>query len=211
MARDLFAQSDVHILTADTRCELAQTYARMTAQYALEGKLPPLNLLRSIQPHRSSIRFSRWVPRIAVAALIAMLLVVLLVIEWRLDRRRIADCRQQIQSLSENVKSAEAIIEQTAYARQWFVRRPLYLDMLKELTRCFPEQGGIWLNSLAVDESLNQVITGKASGERAVLDVVDNLKSSPLFREVKILYIRQAGKNTREETFAIRFRCEQEK
>jgi Tfp pilus assembly protein PilN len=186
--------------------DILKEYARQMAEKAMAGEWPSLNFLASLQPHKKSIRFSRWMPRAITAAVIGILLIFLFALEWHMDRRKIADYKQQLESIGENVKQAQAIIDRTAYARQWFDRQPVYLKMLTELTRRFPEQGGIWLNSLAVDESLNQIITGKASGERAVLDVVDNLKSSPLFQDVKILYIRQAGKNSKEETFAISFR-----
>lgn len=191
---------------ASAPAEVTGVYAQIMAERCIAGNLPALNLLAAAQPHKRQLHTTGWIKRAAAAAAILIVAALLFAVEWQIDRRKIREYTEQIASISDGVKSAETMIAQTGYARQWFNHQPVYLKLLAELTNCFPERGVIWLNSLAVDESLNQVITGKASGEQAVLDVVDNLKASPLFRDIKILYIRQAGKNTREETFAISFR-----
>lgn len=209
--KELFGDADVRIMPAAASSELPAVYAHLLAERAIEGKLGKMNLLASMQPHKKSMGSSRWMPRAIIAAALVMVLVLLFALEWHLDNRKIEQYTQQLKAKDEEVKIAEQMIDRTAYARQWFVRQTMFLDMLMELTKRFPEQKGIWLNSLAVDQSLNQIITGKASGEQAILDAVDNLKSSPAFQNVKILYIRQAGQNTREETFAISFRYNQEK
>lgn len=205
--RRLFDRSSIKALPqAREPGDLLGLYGRMLAEKAIEGKLPPINFADGMQVHKKLLRNSRWMPRAITAACVLLLVILLFAVEWQIDRRRIADYQEQLGSIKENVAQAQAMVDQSAFARQWFNRQPLYLTILMELTSRFPETGGIWLNSLAIDESLNQVMTGKASGEQAVLDVVDNLKASPYFKEVKVLYIRQAGKNTREETFAISFR-----
>jgi len=191
---------------ASAAADVTGAYAQAIAQRAVEGRLPALDFAAAAMPHKRHIRADGWLKRAVAAAVLVLLAGLLLAFEWQIDRRKIADYQQQIDSVADSVKAAEQMIQQTGYARQWFRQQPVYLRLLSELTHAFPEQGTVWLNSLAADESLKQVITGKASGEQAVLDVVDNLKSNPLFQDIKILYIRQAGKNTREETFAISFR-----
>jgi Tfp pilus assembly protein PilN len=186
--------------------DLTGGYAQIIAEQCIAGNLPALNLLAAAHQRKRHMHASGWMKRAAAVAVLVVAAALFFAFEWQMDHRRIRNYQEQIASVSDIVKSAEIMIDQAGYARRWFNHQPVYLALLAELTRCFPERGSIWLNSLAVDESLNQVITGKASGEQAVLDVVDNLKSSPLFRDIKILYIRQAGKNTREETFAISFR-----
>jgi len=47
------------------------------------------------------------------------------------------------------------------------------------------------------------LVSGKASDERAVLEVLDRLKGSPGFSDVKPLYIREVGGGVREVSFAI--------
>lgn len=204
-AASVFHKCDIQTLSAASPSEVTGVYARRLAEKAVNGQLPQINLLTAMRPRRKLIWSSKGMSKAALAAAAALLIIGFFALDWHLDRAKINDYNQQLESIRDNVKSAQTMIDRTAYARQWFMRSPLYLDILAELTSRFPEQGGIWLNSLAVDESLNQIVTGKAVGEQAVLDVVDNLESSPRFQNIKILYIRQAGKNTREETFAISF------
>ncbi|MCE5184697.1 MAG: PilN domain-containing protein [Planctomycetaceae bacterium] len=205
--RQFFENAKVQTVpAASSPAQLLSVYAGALADRGLNGSLPAINFLNSIQPHRRSIRSSPWMPRAGWAAAVIGLIGILFALEWHFDRARIARYEQELAGIRPDVQQAETMIERTAYARQWFSAQPVHLEVLMELTNCFPAQGDIWLNSLAVDETFNQVITGKASGERAVLDIVDNLKSSPRFQDVKILYIRQAGKNSREEMFAISFR-----
>ena len=112
--------------------------------------------------------------------------------------------------MSKNVPAAKKMIDQVGYARQWFRHQPVHLENLRELTLAFPRSSDIWLTSLAVDPSLNQVIAGRATNEDAILDVVDKLKANPLFKDIKLLHIRKMGQNTDVMTFAINFNCRQE-
>ena len=100
------------------------------------------------------------------------------------------------------------MIDQVSHAKKWFNREPLHLEHLRELTMVFPRSSDIWLTSLAVDPSLNQVIAGRATSEDAILDVVDTLKANPLFKDIELLYIRKMGNKTTLMTFAINFNCQ---
>ena len=124
---------------------------------------------------------------------------------WYRDYSRAESLQAQLDRTSEEVKAARTLIEKAAFARQWFDVSPVYLEMLRELTLQFPQAGRIWLGSLAADESLNHVITGQAADEKLVLDVYDNLKNSPRFESVKLLYIRKGTKPTDYVSYAIGF------
>ncbi len=184
-------------------CELAGRLAGS----ALTSHPVQINLLNGHQQEARSIISRQWLQRIMLTAGVILLLLGVYFYSWYSDRSKISHYQQQLDDMNENVKAAREVIDQVAFARQWFQQEPVHLENLRQLTMLFPQDSNIWLTSLAVDESLNQVITGRAISEDAILDVVDSLKSNSLFRDIKLLYIRKMGKDTDVMIFAINFHC----
>ena len=188
---------------AGNLCDIASQLARRAVTADPTG----INFLNG-HPHAKSVIISKqWYSRIAMVAATVLILLGLYFYGWYADCREIAQYEENLQSMSENVKDAEQMIKRVGTARQWFARQPVHLDNLRELTLAFPRNSDIWLTSLAVDESLNQVIAGRAMNEDAILDVVDKLKANERFKDIKLLYIRKMGKGTDVMTFAINFHC----
>ena len=104
-----------------------------------------------------------------------------------------------------DLAEARDVVAKVTFARPWYDRRASYLDCMKELTLAFPEEGVIWTTSLATQEDMAVVFSGKAVSESAVLDVLDRLKANPRLSDVKPLYLRQAGRTGREIAFAMSF------
>jgi len=182
-------------------CQLAEELGR---KYIADEKFP-IDFLNSHINGKKESRIRKMLPRFLTASALLVLFLGYLTVDWHMDRKAIALYQEKLNSISDNVASAKEVIHRVSFARNWYERSPRFLDSLRELTLLFPEKGDIWLSSLAVDESFNQVITGKAVEERAVLDVLDNLEKSERFRNVKMLYIRQAAKNSSIVSFAFNF------
>lgn len=180
-------------------------YAVQLAGRMLSANVPSINFLDGHQQQKKRTVSRQRLTRIALFAAAAVLLVGIYLYGWYADRGAIVQYRQQLDSMKDNVLSAEQMIEQVTRVRPWFMDQPVHLEQLRELTLAFPQSSSIWLTSLAVDESLNQIITGRAVSEEAILDVVDTLKANPLFGDIKLLYIRKMGKETNVMTFAINF------
>lgn len=180
-------------------------YAARLAATMLSAKTPAVNFLNGHQQHKKMTMTRQRITRIALFAAAVVLLIGFYFYGWYSDRAAIVEYQQQLDSMKDNVAEAEQMIDQVGQARQWFLQQPVHLDRLRELTLAFPQSSDIWLTSLAVDDSLNQLITGRATSEAAILDVVDALKSNPLFENIKLLYIRKMGKETDIMTFAINF------
>jgi hypothetical protein len=147
--------------------------------------------------------FKKIAPKLSIAAIVLAVLIGLFFVKWHFDNRKIEVLRQQIKNISSEAEEAREIIKSVGYAKTWFDDDPRYLDILHELTVSFPEKEGVWLSTMAIDESMNQVITGKATQEESVLNLLDNLNINSAFENVKMLYMRKAGKNTDIVTFAI--------
>jgi len=190
--------------TTGNLCDLA---ARLADRMIAAGRPAGINFLNSREHAKTSAIPKQWRSRIAIGVAAVFLLLGVYFYGWYADSKAIAQYQQDLDSMSEDVPAAEKMIEQIGYAKQWFNHQPIHLENLRELTLAFPRNSDIWSTSLAVDPSLNQVITGRATNEDAILDVVDQLQANPLFKDIKLLYIRKMGANTNVMTFAINFNC----
>lgn len=193
-------------LSEQPLCDLA---AEMAGQ-KLTGSVNSINFLNGRHESAKPTMTSQWLSKIAVLAAAILIFIGIFFLGWHSDRQRIADYQQQLDSMQVNVETAEKMIDQVSYARRWFLQKPRSLEILRELTLSFPENGNIWVTSLAMDESMNQILTGRTVNEDAVLDVVETLQSKPMFTDVKILYLRKMGKGADIMTFAINLRCQGE-
>ncbi|MCK4998232.1 MAG: PilN domain-containing protein [Anaerohalosphaera sp.] len=164
-----------------------------------------IDLLNSHINDKKESSLRKYLPRAIAVAAILLAAIAYLILDWRSDVDAVASYKNQIELIAEEVKEAQNVIDRVSYARKWYDKTPRYLEDLKELTLLFPERGDVWLNSLAVDEEFDQVITGKAVEERAVLDVLNKIEQSEHFTNVKMLYIRQTAKNSEVVSFAINF------
>ncbi|OXU14410.1 hypothetical protein [Sedimentisphaera salicampi] len=115
----------------------------------------------------------------------------------------------RLSEISQHAEEAEKIIGRVQFARGWFDNEPVRLDMLKELTDAFPAEGSVWVNSIASDSALGQVVTGRAESENAVNKTIDRIKDGSGMKSVKTLYIRKSGKGSGIFEFAVSFDFEE--
>jgi hypothetical protein len=73
------------------------------------------------------------------------------------------------------------------------------------LTEAFPEEGSIWVTNLALTEKMKGVISGRASDEKSVIDVLDKLKEAGLFSGVQMIYLQDNGKTFQDVSFSMNF------
>jgi hypothetical protein len=141
-----------------------------------------------------------WGIGLAAAIFLAGLL---LFLDWQKEEQEVQDLKDQLDGMKDSLVSAKDVVDKVAFARGWYDRRPRHMDCLRELTLAFPAEGRIWATSLAIGEDMRVLLSGKASDEKAVLEVVDRLGGNPRFAEVKPLYIREVGGGSSEVSFAI--------
>jgi len=158
---------------------------------------------KAAKRHLPRAQVVRWAAILGAAVLVAL---IVLAVGWRRDARDVATYSAQLEAMSGDIASARQVVERMSYAAGWTVRRPRFLDCLQELTGAFPEEGSIWVVSLALRENKQGLITGQALRESSVLGVLDALKANPAFGEVAMVYMRDAGRATNEVSFAISFK-----
>jgi Tfp pilus assembly protein PilN len=147
--------------------------------------------------------YKKMMPKLGVVGVVLVVLIGIFLSKWHFDNKQVIKLQQQLSSIGAEAKEAKEIISRVGFAKTWFNNEPQYLDILRELTLSFPEKDGVWLSTMAVDESKNLVVTGKATREESVLDLLDNLNKNVVFENIKMLYMRKTGKNTEIITFAI--------
>jgi len=143
-----------------------------------------------------------WALAVAAALVVAS---VFLLLDWREGKEQVAELKDRLAEMSEDLEAARGVIEKVSLARGWFDRGPRFLDCLRGLTLAFPAEGKIWTTSLALREDMRGVVSGRSLDERSVLEVLDRLKGGGAFSDVKLLYMREAGRSSREVSFAISF------
>ena len=207
--KTIFGQADFKTLESLPECPLAG-FAGELAGRRLSADPAYLNFLNGHHSEQKQTAVAHWIRKAILPAAVVLLVIGFFVSGWYSDQKQIIEYEQQLESMQTNVQEAEAMIDQVAYARRWFQQTPQHLEILRELTLSFPENSTIWLTSLAIDGALNQILTGRAVSEEAVLDVVESLQGRHLFDDVKILYIRKMGKGTDILTFAINLQYQKE-
>ncbi len=179
--------------------------AAAVASAALDSDLAPFDFLHSRLAVRRARHWGRWA---AWAAFLLLALAVaggVLIADRRARKGEIAAMQGRLDAMAPAIAEAESVVQSVSEARGWYDRRPPLLDCLVGLTMAFPESGDIWATSLAIQEDMRGVLSGKATDEQAVLGVLDALQGSGAFAEVKLLYVQETRGAGGESSFAISF------
>ncbi|AQQ09128.1 Fimbrial assembly protein (PilN) [Sedimentisphaera cyanobacteriorum] len=182
--------------------------ARLTAEQYLSSSLKIDFLAGRLQPQNGRISRSI-ILKAGLAAAAAVILAGVFSYDTWMRFKDMKATETKLAEISEQSQQAEKIIERVKFARGWFDKQPVRLDMLKELTEAFPAEGSVWVNSIASDSGLGQVVTGRAVSEKAVNKTIDRIKASPGMKSVKTLYIRKSGKGRDVFEFAVSFDFEE--
>jgi len=142
----------------------------------------------------------------AVAGIVAVALVGAVVADWQIKRSDIAMYSQQLEAMSDDVEAAREMMQRMSYANSWTSQKPVFLDCLRQLTDAFPQRGSIWATSLALSETAQGSLVGKAVDEQSFYDVLNKIKESEAFSNVTMMYLRDAGGSSREKEFAVTFK-----
>jgi hypothetical protein len=178
------------------------------AALALAGARAKLRLIDFLDSHLTAKK-SRlpgkkilWGAAIGLAAIIVS---VMLALEWRADVQDLADLESRLENMQPEIREANALVEKVSLARDWYRGNPKFLGVLRELTLCFPEEGTIWASSVLVQQDMRSVVTGNAVDKQSVFGVLDKLKQSESFSGAKLLYVRQGEANGGTVSFALSF------
>ena len=104
------------------------------------------------------------------------------------------------------ITAAQEFVDRYKLASSWDSRAPQFLECLKGLTAAFPEEPYLWASSLALNENGTGSVVGKTTSETNFHEVVDKItQDDKEFADVKMMYLRDPGRDSREKEFAINF------
>jgi hypothetical protein len=157
-----------------------------------------------MQAKRKVVKESQIMWASAVAAGMLLVFLVLFFI-WRGNKKEIADLKLKLRDMQVDVNSARDVIKKVADSDAWYSNRPKIMECLKQLTSVFPEEGRIWVTNLALSEEMKGVISGRASDEKTIIDVMDQLKGNGNFFDVQMIYLQGGNSNTQDVSFSMNF------
>ena len=199
--------SDLGIAEAPAPAPAGESAAATAiAMAGLQGGGVAVDFLHSRLTPRRKLNLGRKVVWAAALAVVVVIVCGVLLLDWRNQQQEVEDLAGQLRDMKTNVVAAKDVVDKTAFARGWYDRRPRFLNSLRELALAFPAEGRIWTTSVGIGEDLKALLSGKASDEGAVLEVLDHLAKSPKFSDVQPLYIREVGGGSSEVSFAISLR-----
>ncbi len=198
------ASSDVAGVSGDPRQSLAVAAAAV-ARTAVGPARPIVDFLNPRIGERKKANDKRvMVWALAVAAVSVLVLAVWLA-RWQADKRDIADYRRQLDAMGEDLDVTKEVVERLSYADSWGNTDPRFLRCLRELTLAFPQEGYVWVTSLALNDTGAGSVVGKASSEDGFLEVLDMINENEAFTDVKMIHLRDVGRNSSEKEFAVNF------
>ncbi len=133
------------------------------------------------------------------------------VADWQSKRADIASYSEQLEMIADDVGVARELKERLSYASGWTSQDPRFLECLRQLTLAFPESPRVWATSLAIGETSEGSLIGRAADEQSFYEVLNNIKANAAFSNVMMMYLRDAGGNSREKAFAVTFKFQDAK
>jgi hypothetical protein len=183
----------------------------IAAAVALAGVGPDRPLVDFLNPRMgvkravSHKRLLTWGAGIAGACLLGL---IILLVAWHACTSDIAANNAWLKANGTQIAAAQEVKDRLNFASSWGTRQPRFLECLKSLTEAFPEQPYVWATSLALNENGTGSVVGKTIGEASFYEVLDKMKQNPVFAEVKMIHIREVGRDSREKEFAISFKLQ---
>ncbi len=175
------------------------------ARAGAEIRNMPVNFIRSKIAVKKHFRWRRTAVR--ASGLTALGLIVLLagILDLHKKEAAVKNMKEQIRLLGPELEEAGAAIEYTDFMLGWQGEKMKFLECLREITLAFPLEGKIWMTSMAVRDDMRILLSGKSSESRTVMELIDNIKMNPVFSDVNLVYLRNAGGDTREVVYAVNF------
>lgn len=123
--------------------------------------------------------------------------------DWHTQSQRSQAITQELASMKKTLETARWQSDRLMMVRRWLDRRPAALETLMQLTASRSSTGNLWLTNLAWRDDATMTLSGRASDEAAVIDLIGRLGQSPAFHDVKLLYLRQAERTGTTVSFAV--------
>lgn len=113
--------------------------------------------------------------------------------------------KTQLELFKPNIDAAQHALDRVNVGRAWFDGRPPVLECLREVTMAFRDNEQIFVTTFSLRDHGQGQLSGKTAENKHVIDLIDRLKSNPLFREVSFQQTTEAAGTSRDVTFSLKF------
>jgi len=127
--------------------------------------------------------------------------------DWRSRENELRALRARLAAMKAETAPSSLLVTRVGETERWWKERVSFLECLREITLAFPSNERIWTTSITVKEDMRGVVSGKASDPGAVIALIDSLRRNPVFKDVKLVHMREAGGERREITYTVSFLC----
>jgi hypothetical protein len=166
--------------------------AAALAAAAAQRQPLPLNFADSrLKPQRRQ-RLGRRTVWAAALGIVAALAILMLYLDLRGREQQLQQLNTQLSSIGGDLATAQAMIDRVKYSRGYFDDRPAPLDALRQVTLAFRDDEPIWTTSFSVRDNGKGQLIGLSTDQRSVLALMDRLKNSSGFADVKLLDMRES-------------------
>jgi hypothetical protein len=184
---------------------LALAGARAAAREAEKRQTLPVNFLspRLAPPRRARVgRRTVWAGIIA-----AVLLVTFGALGYDLYNRQrdLSKLQNELASMGLDVKAVENLNDRVKSARGHFMGRPPLLECLRELTLAIPLNERLYVTNFHLRDNRKGTVAGRSSDQKNVLALMDRLRASKKFTDVKLVNMQDAGGSSREVSFTLSY------
>lgn len=148
-----------------------------------------------------SARRALWAAGLGIV-LVLICTVMILQQKWKLER-----LEREWETFEPQVATAKSLQENIREVRSWYVDSPQTLNVLKLLTRLFPEKGTVWVTALRIKSSTEVSLTGRATRKDELLKVLGRLNSTEGITNLRVLQIQEPLTGKDQILFTITFDC----
>ncbi len=180
--------------------------AAAVAMTAVAAEKPCVDFLSPRIGRRKASPRKRAMTWVIIAGVVCLGLIGVVIADWQSKRADIASYTEQLELIADDVAVARELKERLSYASSWTSQDPRFLECLLQLTLAFPESPRVWASSLALSETAEGSLIGRALDEQSFYEVLNNIKGNAAFSDVKMMYLRDAGGSSREKAFAVTFK-----
>ena len=180
--------------------------AAAVAMTAVAAEKPCVDFLNPRIGRRKASPQKRAMTWVIIAGVVCLGLIGIAIADWQSKRADIALYTEQLELIADDVAVARELKERLSYASSWTSQDPRFLECLLQLTLAFPESPRVWASSLALSETSEGSLIGRALDEQSFYEVLNNIKGNAAFSDVKMMYLRDAGGSSREKAFAVTFK-----
>jgi hypothetical protein len=181
--------------------------AAAVAMIGVGPEKPPVDFLnprvgaKKAVSHKRTIVWGAGIGGVCVLALLVFLAY------WHAYASATAANKEWLKTHGDEINAAQEKMDRIKYLEPWIDRQPRFLECLKCLTEAFPEEPSMWATSLALNENGTGSVVGKTISDVSFLDALNKMKQNQTaFSDIKMLYLREVGRDSREKEFAISFK-----